>query len=95
MNKLKGCERFSMEEDPMAGLFLLTDVADHTVCVYGFDGRLQKVEYPNRQFLTFSYDQGQLSRITTPLGNHLDIVCRDGKILQITDEIGEKAPVPL
>ncbi len=39
---------------------------------------------------TFSYDQGQLSRITTPLGNHLDIVCRDGKILQITDEIGRR-----
>ena len=49
-----------------------------------------QVEYPNQQRLLFDYEDGGLSRITTPLGNYLEVVSKEGRILQITDEIGRR-----
>lgn len=76
---------FSEEET-----FVLSDVIDHTVCSYDRQGRLCYVLYPNRQRLTFTYNENGLEQITTPLGNVLDVKCREGMILQITDEIGRR-----
>ena len=69
---------------------MISDVADHTLCVYNGRGLLQYVEYPSRQHLVFSYGEEGLERITTPLGNVLEVECRGGRILQITDEIGRR-----
>ena len=61
---------------------------EHALYVYDREGRLSYVEYPNRLKLTLSYGNGGLERITTPLGNVLEIQSNEGRILQITDEIG-------
>lgn len=95
VNQSKGASRFLLEVREQAGgpgqeEYLLTDVVDHTLCVYDGHGLLQYVEYPSRQRLIFSYGQEGLERITTPLGNVLEVECRNGHILQITDEIGRR-----
>ena len=69
---------------------MLTDVVDHTLSVYDARGLLQSVEYPNQQRLSFAYGEEGLERIVTPLGNVLQVECRGGRILQITDEIGRR-----
>ena len=95
VNQSKGASRFLLEVREQAGApgeesYLLTDVADHTLCVYNGRGLLQYVEYPSRQRLVFSYGEEGLERVTTPLGNVLEVECRGGHILQITDEIGRR-----
>ncbi|MCM1561021.1 MAG: DUF6531 domain-containing protein, partial [Butyrivibrio sp.] len=95
VNRSKGASRFLLEVQEQAGapgqeLYLLTDVEEHTLCVYDGQGLLQYVEYPGRQRLAFSYDGEGLERITTPLGNVLEVECHGGRILQITDEIGRR-----
>ena len=92
VNQTRGTARFLMESKEGAGLseeetFLLSDVIDHTLCIYDRQGRLRSVDYPNRQRLSFAYNENGLERITTPLGNVLEVQCRGGRILQITDEI--------
>lgn len=71
-------------------VYVLTDVVDHTMCFYDETGQLVQVEYPNQQRLLLDYEKEGLSKITTPPGNVLDIVSKEGKILQITDEIGRR-----
>lgn len=88
-NKSRGTGRFSLETEEGKG-YILTDVTDHTRCGYDENGRLMCVEYPNSQKLLFSYTGDGLSRITTPLGNVLEVESREGRILQITDEIGRR-----
>ena len=95
VNQSKGASRFLLEVQEQAGApgqerYLLTDVEEHTLCVYDGQGLLQYVEYPSRQRLTFSYGVEGLERITTPLGNVLEVECHGGRILQITDEIGRR-----
>lgn len=95
VNQSKGTSRFilTVREDagcPEQEVFLLTDVVDHTLCVYDRQGQLSYVEYPNHLKLLFSYNEEGLERITTPLGNVLEIECRGGRILQVTDEIGRR-----
>lgn len=95
VNQCRGTSRFTLtvREDtgsPEQETFLLTDVADHTLCVYDRQGWLTQVEYPNHLRLLFSYGEEGLERITTPLGNVLEVECRGGRILQITDEIGRR-----
>ncbi len=94
-NQCRGTSRFDLtvREDagcPEQEVFLLTDVIDHTLCAYDRQGRLSYVEYPNRLRLLLSYDEEGLQRITTPLGNVLEVECRGGRILQMTDEIGRR-----
>ncbi len=93
VNLCKGTSRFVLEVKEGAGqqeteVFLLTDVMEHTVYVYDREGRLSHVEYPNCLKLELSYGTDGLERITTPLGNVLEIESKEGRILQITDEIG-------
>ena len=95
VNQSRGTSRFSLtlREDAGSGkqgTFLLADVMDHTLCVYDRQGRLSRVEYPNHLNLLLSYGEEGLERITTPLGNVLEVKCRGGRILQITDEIGRR-----
>ena len=95
VNQTQGASRFLLEVRETTGIpgeenYLLTDVADHTLCVYDGRGLLQYVEYPSHQRLTFAYGEEGLERITTPLGNFLTVECRGGRILQITDEIGRR-----
>ena len=96
VNQSKGASRFLLEVQEQVGAapgqehFLLTDVVDHTVCVYDGYGLLQYVEYPGHHRLSFAYGKEGLERITTPLGNVLEVECRGGRILQITDEIGRR-----
>ena len=92
VNQTRGTARFLMESKEGAGLseeenFLLSDVIDHTLCIYDRQGRLRSVDCPNGQRLAFTYNENGLERITTPLGNVLEVQCRGGRILQITDEI--------
>ena len=94
VNQSKGASRFLMEvqEAEITGQerYVLTDVVDHTLSVYDARGLLQSVEYPNQQRLSFAYGEEGLERIVTPLGNVLQVECRGGRILQITDEIGRR-----
>ncbi len=95
VNQCRGTSRFGLavREDagcPEQEVFLLTDVEEHTLCVYDRQGRLSYVEYPNRLRLMFSYNGEGLERITTPLGGVLEVECQGGRILQITDEIGRR-----
>lgn len=95
VNQSKGTSRFvlTVREDagcPEQEVFLLTDVMDHTLCAYDRQGRLSYVEYPNRLRLLLSYNEEGLQQITTPLGNVLEVECRGGRILQVTDEIGRR-----
>ena len=95
VNRCRGTSRFclAVREDagcPEQEVFLLTDVADHTLCVYDRQGKLSYVEYPNHLKLIFSYNEEGLQRITTPLGNMLEVECQGGRILQVTDEIGRR-----
>ena len=62
------------DSNPEAGM--ISDVADHTLCVYNWRELLQYVEYPSRQRLVLSYVEEGLERITTPLGNVLEVECR-------------------
>ena len=92
VNQTRGTARFLMESKEGAGLseeetFLLSDVIDHTLCIYDRQGQLRSVDCPNGQRLAFTYNENGLERITTPLGNVLEVQCRGGRILQITDEI--------
>ena len=92
VNQTRGTARFLMESKEGAGLseeetFLLSDVIDHTLCIYDRQGRLRSVDCPNGQRLAFTYNENGLERITTPLGNVLEVQCSGGRILQITDEI--------
>ncbi len=93
VNLCKGTSRFVLEVREGAGhpeteVFLLTDIMEHTVYAYDREGRLSHVEYPNCLKLVLSYGSGGLERIATPLGNVLEIQSQEGRILQITDEIG-------
>lgn len=95
VNQTKGTSRFLLNVRETTGIpgeekYLLTDVQDHTLCVYDGHGLLQYVEYPSRLRLAFAYGEEGLERITTPLGNVLEVECRGGRILQITDEIGRR-----
>ena len=95
VNQCPGTSRFSLtvREDagcPEQEVFLLADAEDHTLCVYDRQGNLSYVEYPNHLRLLLSYNAEGLERITTPLGNVLEVECRGGRILQITDEIGRR-----
>ena len=90
INRSKGTARFALEADKEQRLFTLSDVIEHTECLYDSTGRLMQMEYPNQQRLLFHYGDGGLSRITTPLGNYLEVVSREERILQITDEIGRR-----
>ena len=95
VNQTQGASRFLLEVRETTGIpgeenYLLTDVQDHTLCVYDGYGLLQYVEYPSRKRLAFAYGEEGLERITTPLGNVLEVECRGGRILQITDEIGRR-----
>ena len=95
VNQCRGTSRFSLivREDagcPEQEVFLLTDVMDHTLCAYDRQGKLSYVEYPNRLRLLLSYNEEGLQQITTPLGNVLEVECRGGRILQVTDEIGRR-----
>ena len=94
-NQCKGTSQFILTVREDAGcseqeVFLLTDVQEHTLCVYDRQGKLTYVEYPNYLRLQFSYNAEGLERITTPLGNVLKVECRGGRILQVTDEIGRR-----
>ncbi len=90
INQSKGTSRFALETDENRNVHILTDVMEHTRCVYDSEGRLSYVEYPNRQRLTFFYTEDGLSRIVTPLNNVLEAESRKGRLLQITDEIGRR-----
>ncbi|MCI6451754.1 DUF6531 domain-containing protein, partial [Hungatella sp.] len=90
INRSKGTARFALEADKEQRLFTLSDVIEHTECLYDSTGRLMQMEYPNQQRILFHYGDGGLSRITTPLGNYLEVVSREERILQITDEIGRR-----
>ncbi|MCI9072661.1 MAG: hypothetical protein HFH80_07615, partial [Lachnospiraceae bacterium] len=95
VNQSRGTSRFilTLREDAGSeeqGTFLLADVMDHTLCVYDRQGRLSCVEYPNHLNLLLSYGEEGLERITTPLGNVLEVKCQGGRILQVTDEIGRR-----
>lgn len=90
INQSKGTARFALEVDKERRLFTLSDVIEHTKCLYDNTGHMIQVEYPNQQRLLFDYEDGGLSRITTPLGNYLEVVSKEGRILQITDEIGRR-----
>ncbi len=95
VNQCRGTSRFCLAAREDAGcpeqeVFLLTDVVDHTLCVYDRQGKLSYVEYPNHLKLMFSYNEEGLQRITTPLGNVLEVECQGGRILQVTDEIGRR-----
>lgn len=90
MNRSLGTARFSLEVDEEQRIFTLSDVVEHTVCMYDSAGYLMEVEYPNQQRIVFSYAEGGLTQITTPLGNYLDVVSKEERILQITDEIGRR-----
>lgn len=95
VNQCKGTARFLLEVREGAGFpeeetFLLSDVMNHTLCAYDRQGQLGYVEYPNRQRLTFTYDENGLTKITTPLGNVLEVKSRNGRIMQVTDETGRR-----
>ena len=90
INQSKGTSRFALETDENRSVHILTDIMEHTRCVYDSEGRLSYVEYPNRQRLAFSYTEDGLSRIVTPLNNVLEAESRKGRLLQITDEIGRR-----
>ena len=86
VNTSRGTSQYSLKVTD-ENHFLLTNHQEHTVCVYDREGYLVRVEYPNRQHLTFIYNQEGLSRIVTPLGGCLEVVSEKGKIVQITDGI--------
>ena len=95
VNQCRGTSRFLLTVQENVGcseqeVFLLTDVQEHTLCAYDRQGRLSYVEYPNHLKLLLSYNEQGLERITTPLGNVLEVECSGGRILQITDEIGRR-----
>ena len=90
INQSKGTARFSLESREKEGIHILTDVVAHTRCVYDQEGWLMYVEYPGGLRLAFVYTESGLSRITTPLGNVLEVESRAGRIVQITDEIGRR-----
>ena len=90
INQSKGTSRFALETDENRSVHILTDIMEHTRCVYDSEGRLSYVEYPNRQRLAFFYTEDGLSRIVTPLNNVLEAESRKGRLLQITDEIGRR-----
>lgn len=95
VNQSRGTARFLLEVREDAGFpeeeaFLLSDVVAHTLCAYDRQGQLRYVEYPNHQRLIFAYGKEGLQRITTPLGNILEVESREGRIFQITDEIGRR-----
>lgn len=80
VNQTQGASRFLLEVRETTGIpgeenYLLTDVEDHTLCVYDGRGLLQYVEYPSHQRLTFAYGEEGLERITTSLGNFLTGMC--------------------
>lgn len=94
VNQCRGASRFLLKVQETAApgqeSYLLTDVVEHTLCTYDGQGLLVSVEYPNHQRLMLSYGEEGLERITTPLGNVLEVECRGGRIQQITDEIGRR-----
>lgn len=90
-NMTRGTDRFVLETSPEGEEpFLLQDVWEHTLYAYNRQGLLRYVEYPNKLRLALSYGKEGLERITTPLGNVLEVRCKDGRILEITDEIGRR-----
>ncbi len=88
VNRSRGTARFLLGEED--GCFVLTDVTAHTRCRYDREGRLVRIEYPNCQCVELSYDGDGLRRIVSPLGNILRIESRNGRILEIADEIGRR-----
>ena len=86
VNTSRGTSQYSLKVTD-ENHFLLTNHQEHTVCVYDREGYLIRVEYPNRQHLSFMYNEEGLLRIVTPLGGCLEVVSERGKIVQITDEI--------
>ena len=65
VNQTRGTARFLMASREGAGLseeetFLLSDVMDHTLCVYDRQGRLRSADYPNGQRLSFVYNENGL-----------------------------------
>ena len=95
ISQCRGTGRFSMEVRDGEGFpeketFLLTDVVEHTLSAYDRQGRLSYVEYPNGIRTVLAYGEEGLEQIVTPVGNVLEVVCEEGHILQITDEIGRR-----
>ena len=60
VNQCKGTSRFQLAVKEET--FLLTDVVEHTLCVYDSQGQLTYVEYPNHQRLEFAYGEEGLRR---------------------------------
>jgi len=90
VNQSKGTSRFTLRKTEIQETFVLSDIIDHTDYIYSKKGQLIRINYPNHQRMKFTYSEGGLSRMITPLGNVLEVVSKNGKILQITDEIGRK-----
>jgi len=61
-----------------------------TLCSCDTQGQLCSVEYPNGQKLMLAYNENGLEKITTPVGNVLEVRCGGGRILQVTDETGRR-----
>ena len=84
-----------MESKEGAGLseeetFLLSDVIDHTLCIYDRQGRLRSVDCQTGSALLLHTMKTGLKGSQHLLGNVLEVQCRGGRILQITDEIGRR-----
>ena len=90
INKTKGTSRFILKSDQIKNLYQLYDVIEHSIAVYNEKGQLVQIEYPNSQKIKFEYGEDGLKKIVTPLNNVLDIVSKNDKIVQITDEIRRK-----